>query len=265
MQLQIDKSRVASSFSKAAATYDGSSLLQRDVGNELLKLVNSFGVNTLENGTVVDLGCGTGYFTGQLEASLKPKQLIGLDIAEGMLEYARSFKESHYQWLCADAEALPLSENSIDCLFSSLAIQWCETPRNLFGEIERVLNKEGVAFISTLGPESLSELRHSWASIDKQVHVNRFVHLDSLIQDIPDGLELIICEKQMREIEYNKLNELTSDLKNIGAHNMNAGEGKGLTGRVKINQLKSNYEQYRKENGKLPASYEVYYLALKKK
>lgn len=264
MQLQIDKNRVASSFSKAAATYDGSALLQKEVGDELLKLMTSFETKIFAGGKVVDLGCGTGYFTAKLRDELQPKQLIGLDIAQGMLEYAKSLKEPYYQWLCADAEALPLASNSIDLLYSSLAIQWCETPSNLFGELERVLLRGGFAFLSTLGPESLFELRHSWSSIDNQIHVNRFIALDELTKHLPQNLELVVCKQQMREIEYDKLNELTSDLKNIGAHNMNAGESKGLTGRLKVKQFKANYEQYRKVNSKLPASYEVYYLVLKK-
>ena len=263
MQLQIDKNRVASSFSKAAATYDGSSLLQRDVGEELLRILADHDTNKV-SGNVVDLGCGTGFFTAKLEADLKPKQLIGLDIAQGMLEYAKSLKGPHYQWLCADAEALPLVQNSVDLLYSSLAIQWCETPKALFSEIGRVLTEGGLAFLSTLGPESLFELRNSWSLVDQQVHVNRFIGLDDLIKHLPSNLELVVSKRQMREIEYKKLNQLTSDLKNIGAHNMNAGESKGLTGRLKVKQFKANYEQYRKGNGKLPATYEVYYLVLRK-
>lgn len=265
MQSQIDKKRVASSFSKAAATYDGASLLQRDVGNELIDIVQSYDNQLPKAGRVVDLGSGTGYFTERLADLLEPEQLIGLDIAQGMLEYSKQHKRPSIQWLCADAESLPLADNSIDILFSSLAIQWCETPSLLFSELERVLVKGGCAFLSTLGPDSLFELRNAWSSIDQNMHVNNFIGSDDLLSEMPESMALFLSKRDVRVIEYNKLNELTSDLKNIGAHNMNAGESKGLTGRAKITQFKSNYELYRQQNGMLPASYEVYYLAIKKR
>ncbi|MFT5709119.1 MAG: malonyl-CoA O-methyltransferase [Oceanospirillaceae bacterium] len=262
MSPQINKNRIANSFSNAAVTYDNSAQLQQDVGYELLKLIDAHGVSPDK---ILDLGCGTGFFSERL-ASLFPRaNLVCLDIAHGMLKHAReSRKSQQMQWLCADAEAIPLQNNSIGLLFSSLAIQWCENLSMLFKEIHRVLNKDGMAVISTLGPASLSELRESWVGVDENVHVNSFVSINDLIKQLPASLSLQVCKEQTRVVEYDKLGQLTSDLKNIGAHNMNVGESKGLTGRFKIKTFKANYEVFRQTNRKLPASYEVYYLVLRK-
>jgi len=85
-----------------------------------------------------------------------------------------------------------------------------------------------------------------------------------MVANLPVDLSVELIVEKAHVLEYERLNQLTSDLKNIGAHNMNAGEAKGLTGRHKIRQFKSNYEEYRQKNGMLPASYDVYYLCLKK-
>ncbi|MCJ8300767.1 MAG: malonyl-ACP O-methyltransferase BioC [Pseudomonadales bacterium] len=262
MSLLIDKIRVADSFSKAAHTYDKAAALQQDVGEQLLQWV---GQSIPATGSILDLGCGTGYFSEHLTRIYPHRDLICLDIAQGMLQHARRHRVlPRAQWLCADAEALPFVDNSIAQLFSSLAIQWCADLQLLFKEFARVLTSGGSAVISSLGPASLCELRQSWANVDQNVHVNKFVAFEELLSALPANLKL---ERQRREftvLEYNKLSELTSELKNIGAHNMNAGENKGLTGRARISKFKSNYESFRQQNGKLPATYEVYYLLLRK-
>jgi len=268
MLSQISKSRVANSFSRAAISYDDSAQLQRAVGNELLALCVAQAAQKIaekECSKVLDLGCGTGYFSKKLHDQFLNADFLCLDIAPGMLEHAKKTRGNKpYQWVCADAESLPLKSSSIDVLFSSLALQWCENLGQLFAEISRVLAPDGRVFISSLGPNSLFELRESWALVDDNVHVNQFVAYQDMVDNLPDDLSVELIVEKAHVLEYERLNQLTSDLKNIGAHNMNAGEAKGLTGRHKIRQFKSNYEEYRQKNGKLPASYDVYYLCLKK-
>ncbi|OUS23067.1 malonyl-[acyl-carrier protein] O-methyltransferase BioC ['Osedax' symbiont bacterium Rs2_46_30_T18] len=259
----IDKIRVADSFSKAAGTYDKAAALQQDVGEQLLEWLDP---SICATGRILDLGCGTGYFSRHLTDIYPHRDLICLDIAQGMLQHARSTRGlSGAHWLCADAEALPLAENSVAQLYSSLAIQWCSSLTQLFKELARVLNSGGSAVISSLGPSSLFELRESWADVDQNVHVNKFVALEEVLAALPVNLQVERQRREIRVLEYNKLSEITSELKNIGAHNMNVGENKGLTGRARVGKFKSNYESFRQKNGKLPATYEVYYLLLRKK
>ncbi len=266
MSTHINKIRVANSFSKAAPTYDSAAALQRTVGYELLNLDELRDSKKLPVKQILDLGCGTGYFSEQLLLRYPESRLVGLDIAEGMLVHARQRHGSEkIHWLCADAESISLASSSVQLVFSSLAIQWCENLPGLFSEISRVLTSGGVALIATLGPASLFELKEAWVRVDGNVHVNSFVPLDDLLASLPSSLSLEARQQQTRVLEYHKLQELTSDLKKIGAHNMNSGESKGLTGRAKISQFKQNYERFRQSNGKLPASYEVYYLQLKKR
>lgn len=262
----INKQRVAESFSKAASTYDREAALQRDIGHQLLlKLPTDLKV--AKSSTLLDLGCGTGYFTAQLQSIFSGSRLVGLDIASGMLAHARSHRElgCDVSWVCGDAESLPLKSQSSSMVFSSLAIQWCENSPALFSEISRVLLKDGIACLATLGPKTLFELRDAWSTVDDYRHVNQFQSMENLIEALPSDLEIVNSESEMRVLHYSHLKELTHELKGIGAHNMNADQAKGLTGPARVRAFKKAYESFRNPQGLLPASYEVFYLILRKR
>ena len=68
---------------------------------------------------VLDLGCGTGYFQPELRSRYPGASCIGLDLAPGMVEYARAHAAGGAHWLVGDAESLPLAADSVDLVFSS--------------------------------------------------------------------------------------------------------------------------------------------------
>jgi malonyl-CoA O-methyltransferase len=176
----LDKKQVAASFGRAASSYDNAAHLQRDIGSELLRQIPC----DLKPQVVVDLGCGTGYFSDALRRRFPAAKIIALDLAEGMLQFAQRQRELSAAYLCADAESLPLQTGCVDLIFSSLAIQWCENLRVLFSELQRVLSPNGHALLATLGPETLSELRHAWRQVDDYVHVNQFASNIALTEAI---------------------------------------------------------------------------------
>lgn len=251
----LDKRKVAQSFSRAAATYDAVARLQRDVGDHLLQQIPG---NPAPQ-QIVDLGCGTGFFTQRLRQQYPAAEIIGFDIARGMLDFARSAHGGIATWLCGDAEYLPLVDASVELIFSSLAIQWCSNPERLFSEIRRVLKPGGLAAVATLGPGTLHELRYAWQQVDGYVHVNRFESA-ARIQASIEAADLALADWQVeqRELRYARLVDLTRELKALGAHNVNAGKPEGLTGRNKVAAFKEAYEQFRRDDY-LPASYEIFY------
>ena len=193
-------------------------------------------------------------------------QLIAADLAPGMLTFAKEHAGGVAStWLCTDAEDLALADNSVGQIFSSLALQWCENLPAVYAEIERVLTPGGTAVIATLGPETLHELRESWRQVDSYAHVNQFAtrsELDDAIQY--SGLQVEEWREVGEQMEYQRLSELTRELKNIGAHNLNSRRPSGLTSRGRIAALTSAYEKFRMPNGYLPATYQVWYLRCKK-
>ncbi|WP_299178254.1 malonyl-ACP O-methyltransferase BioC [uncultured Neptuniibacter sp.] len=260
MDKVIDKQRVADSFSKAAVTYDSVAELQRDIGEALITYLPSRSIEVM-----ADLGCGTGYFTPRLKAEYAEAGLINMDLAFGMLSYARNQRwadDTH--WICADAEVLPLRDSSIDLIFSSLAIQWCENLPKLFSEVERVLKPGGRFVVATLGPQTLHELRSAWQKADSYTHVNRFISREGILSALPQALRCQRFDEELRVLQYPRLKQLTDELKRLGAHNMNAGQQVGLTGRERISRFRDAYEAQRTTEGYLPATYQVFYAVFEK-
>lgn len=257
------KRDVARSFSRAAHSYDSVADLQRRVADRLLQSLPE-----CAGKRVLDLGCGTGYSLPALRERCAGGELLALDIAEGMLQYARgqwATQPGAQGWICGDAEDLPLVDDSIDVVFSSLSLQWCHNPRALYSELERILRPGGTAVIATLGPETLQELRRAWEHVDGYVHVNAFLSREAIASAI--AASHLHCDSWQEipdAVYYQRLSELTRELKGLGAHNVNGGRPGGLTGRQRLTRLTAAYEYFRDDAGRLPASYQVWNIVVRK-
>ena len=65
-------------------------------------------------------------------------------------------------------------------------------------------------------------------------------------------------------LNYDKVQKLTRDLKDLGASNHNGQAAKGLTGMGRLRQMVQAYESLRDETGKLPVTYQALYITGKK-
>lgn len=261
------KQQVAAAFSRAAATYDSVAEFQRAVGARLLSLLPPPQTHTQTVQTAVqhwlDMGCGTGHFCQQLQQRWPNAQGVGLDLAQGMLAFART-RCPDLGYICADAEQLPLRDNSQDLIFSSLALQWCADFPRVLSEINRVLKPGGVLLFSSVADGSLIELRDSWQAVDNVAHVNQFRPL-SLYQDLTaaSALRVLDVHCHTHTYHYAKVRDLTHELKYLGADHLQAGRAQGLVGRQALQRLLDAYEGYRQPQG-LPATWQVVYGVLRK-
>ncbi|RYY73557.1 MAG: malonyl-[acyl-carrier protein] O-methyltransferase BioC [Gammaproteobacteria bacterium] len=256
----LDKKQVAYSFSRAAKTYDSVANLQRYVGNLLLGIADK----NANAEIVLDLGCGTGYFTPKLQEMYPESFIVGVDIAEGMLRVAGENHRNQQNWLCADADFLPLASDLVDIIFSNFALQWCTDLPHLFKEIKRILKPGGKCVFTSLGPATLHELKTAWSKVDSHVHVNQFHESQQLLGYLEQaGFQIIHFENKIEVMKFENLSDLTRSLKYLGAHNINAGRGTGLTGRKRIQAFKQAYEEFRNHE-LLPATYDILYLKVKK-
>jgi malonyl-CoA O-methyltransferase len=249
---------VARSFDRAAHTYDAAAVLQTRVRTELLARLD---LVRLEPASVLDLGCGTGTGAVALARRYRRGRVLALDLSPAMLRAAQQRRRPwrRFTSLRADAAQLPLSAGSIDLVFSNLMLQWCGDPEVVFRECARVLRSGGLLTFTSFGPDTLRELRTAWASGDGYTHVNRFIDMhdlgDALLRA---GLAEPVMDVERYTLTYPDVGSLMRDLKAIGAHNVNAGRPRGLTGRRALERMAAAYERERRD-GRLPATYEVVY------
>lgn len=251
----LDREAARRNADRASATYDASAVLQARLRQQMIERLEWIAFTPA---VVVDLGCGTGHAAAALSRRWPQARVIAIDFAPGMLrETARREEAPRIERLCAGAESLPLPDASVDLLFCNLMLPWCDDPDAVFAEIARVLRPRGLLTFSTLGPDTLIELRAAWRAADDATHVIPFTDM----HDIGDGLVraglvepvLDVCRYTLT---YPDVRSLMRDLQAIGAQNATSGRPRGLTGRKRLRAVEQAYECHR-EDSVLPATCEA--------
>ena len=263
--LAIDKRAVRRSFEQAAAHYDAAAVLQHEICARMLERLELI---RHAPSVILDAGSGTGNAIPSLLARYPGAPVIALDIAHAMLERARS----RLRWwqslpglrppleaVCADLERLPLCAESVGFVWSNLALQWVDDLPKALTEMHRVLAPGGLIMLSTFGPDTLKELRQSYAGTDGRTHVSRFIDM----HDIGDMLVAAgygdpVMDMEQVTLTYADVRALMRDLKAIGAHNATRGRPPALSAKSLLRTVERNYEAHRRD-GRLPATFEVVY------
>ncbi len=257
--MTVDKRKVAASFGKSADNYAEHAVLQSIVAERLLERLDLVKISPK---MIIDAGSGPGRTARQLAKTYQGSRVVQLDLSLEMLRISRAcdsrfFSKQHY--VCADIENLPLDKQCAELFFSSLMLQWCNDLDAAFAQIKSTLKKRGLFLFASLGPDTLKELRASWAAVDDDVHVNTFIDM----HDVGDALLRAGFVDPVMDVEniimtYEDCSTLMKDLKTLGANNVNSARTKGLTGKNKINKMVAAYEKFRID-GRLSATYEVVY------
>ncbi len=260
---KINKQRLRDDFSLAASSYDAAAVAQHAICDRTLERVD---ILKLQPASILDIGTGTGRSLKGLQSRFPNSSIFACDIAFPMLIYCRQHLAiSHTDKLvCNDAEQLPFADQSVDLIFSTSTFQWCTDLSQLLSECERVLCSNGVLIFSTFGPDTLQELRNSWAQVDNCQHVHEFIdmhHIGDML--LATKFADPVVDMEIIKIQYQSLRQLLQDLKDTGSRGkFNASVStipSGLMSKEKYQCLEQAYEQFRQENGSLPASYEVIY------
>lgn len=265
--MRIDKRLMRRAFERAAKTYDQAALLQREVSQRLLERLD---LVKLAPDLILDVGSGTGVASRALAQRYPEARVVGLDIAQAMLQVARQsdpwwkrklpFLSGNLpSYVGGDLERLPFPTSSVNLLCSNLALQWCNDLPAAFAELRRVLAPGGLLMFTTFGPDTLRELRQAFAGLDGYTHVNRFMDMHDIGDELSyAGFATPVVDMEYLTLTYADLGSLLRELKAIGAHNVTSGRGHGLMGKHTWRTMLENYEKLR-QDGRLPATYEVIY------
>ncbi|MEQ2027053.1 malonyl-ACP O-methyltransferase BioC [Xenorhabdus szentirmaii] len=241
----VDKQAIANAFGRAASKYDSVAKLQQQTGEYLMELAQAEDIGN----RVLDAGCGTGSFSARWKC--QGKQVIALDLAEGMLRHAQEQHTADY-YLQGDMEHLGLAENSMDLCFSNLAVQWCNDLPSAIQEFYRVTRPGGLIVFSTLAQGSLHELKTAWEQVDDYQHINQFLPMQTILQACTPYRHKLITRQYCQY--YPQLLPLLNSLKGIGATHLHHGRQRGLMTRKRLSALA---EAYPRNNGSFPLSYQI--------
>ncbi len=255
----IDKIQARRAFGRAAHSYDEAAQLQHEIGRRMLQRLDYV---KLQPTNILDLGCGTGVATEALMKRYPGAQVFALDFALPMLAQTRR----RGRWLrrprclCADLDALPLADQSIDLIVANASIQWSNQAPEMLAGLHRVLSPGGLLMFTSFGPDTLQELRAAWSGVDGRERVHGFIDMhdygDMLVHA---GFAEPVMDVEHFSLLYADAASVMRDLKNIGAGNAGQARNRGLTGRASLRAFEAAYEKYRDSEQKLPATYEVIY------
>jgi len=154
-------------------------------------------------GTLVDIGCGSGNLIIQIAESFPDLNLIGIDIASEILEFAkkRALDRSlgkRIEFKIGNVEKLPFSNESIDFIISTFSLHHWVNPLKGFNEIHRVLKRDGTLLIfdfrrdsrrffysfltfvtKVVAPKALKEVHEPLGSIQSSYAYNEIFQLIS--------------------------------------------------------------------------------------
>jgi len=274
-----DRAALKRNFGRAAATFGRADALHREVGSRMLERL---GYIKLQPARVLDLGCATGGALPGLQERYPQAQLLALDLARTMLQAALPAAAPWHARLAAslrrkagpplgvqaDMANLPLAGGSLDLVWSNLALHWLDDPAPAIREAQRTLAVDGLFMFSSLGPDSLMELREAFAEAAQTPaqqaawHVKRFIDLHD-IGDVLVGAGFVtpVMDMEQFTLTYESLDGLFDDLRNSGSINAMLGRPRGLLSRALLARVRAAYEKRRarRSDGRLPATFEVIY------
>jgi malonyl-CoA O-methyltransferase len=247
---------VRRAFDRASTTFDDFAGVHTELRKRLLERLD---VVRLDPAIVVDLGAGTGHGTRALQDRYRSAYVVALDISTRMLLAARKQQRflKRFGRLASDAHQLSLTSGSVDLLVSNLMLQWCADPDRVLSEMARVLKPQGLVTFTTLGPDTLRELRTSWG--DRFVHVHRFIDMhdlgDALIRA---GFAEPVMDTERLTVTYRDVDALLRELKGSGSTNVAAGRSRALLSRQYQQRARAEYAT-KVRDGLLPVTLEVVY------
>lgn len=259
----IDHALVRRRFGGAAARYPQASVLAREVGRRMDERLDYI---RIEPQHILDVGCGTGADLMRLGERYPAATKLGIDFAQPMLSGIARPQGLLKRWLqparrtpllaCADAQALPLAHSSMSLVWSNLMLNWLTDPLPAITEIHRILEIDGLMMFSTLGPDTLRELRETLPT-EHGERVHRFIDMhdigDALVRA---GFSDPVMDMEMITITYASVDEIFADLKQAGCNNASTARPRGLSGKAGWGRARRGLEALRRED-RIPLSFEL--------
>jgi len=225
---QIDSRAARRRFERAAATYADASRLEAEIGVRMLERLDYL---KLAPRRILDAGSGPSREAGKLSAKYAGAEVIALDFSVGLLRAGRrklGFFRKNPRLLCGDLAQLPVAGGAVDLVWSNMALHWTSEPLAVFKEFGRVLAAEGLLMFSTLGPDTLKELRAAAGA----ARVHEFIDMHDLGDMlVAAGFSAPVMDMEIVTFTYRNAGAMLADLRAGGQTNARADRARGLGGK----------------------------------
>ncbi|TFW28792.1 methyltransferase domain-containing protein [Massilia horti] len=271
MSAPIDLERVRALFARPERV-SASGFLRREIAERMHERLALVKINPHQ---VLDAGCGSGADLALLQKTYPAAQIVGVDAVPAMLEAAKAPApalralnqmlsrllpaKAGVDLVCADFGNLPFGMNSLDLIWSNLALHWHPQPDRVFAEWRRVLRVDGLLMFSNFGPDTFKELRAAFAAMDESPHALPFVDMhDFGDQLVEAGFSTPVMDMEQITVTYDTVDALLADVRAFGGNPL-ATRRRALVGRAAWQKMLAALESQRRPDGKLALTFEVIY------
>jgi malonyl-CoA O-methyltransferase len=249
----IDSRAARRRFERAASTYPKFSRLEGEVAARMLARLDYI---RLDPGRLLDAGSGPP--RPDLRKRYPRAMAIALDFSCAMLR-ARGFwtrlTGRGVHPVCADLEKMPLADAAVDLAWSNMALHWLSDPLGAFREFRRVLAPNGLLMFSTLGPDSLKELRAAAGAARVHAFIDMHDLGDMLVQA---GFADPVMDQEMLTLTWASPAALLAELRSLGG-NADPARWAGLRTPRWRERLHAALRERAGTDGRIALSFELVY------
>lgn len=243
-------SAIEQNFADAALAYDEHASVQRESAADLLDFTLPHRAET-----AFEPGCGTGIYTGLLLEAFPKAKLLCVDIAEDMLEVARSKYGHAASFRRADAEEM--AEGPWDLITSNATFQWFNDLEETLSRYRGMLQPGGLLTFSFFGPRTYQELDEALNRATdgkRRVAASGFADRQRIERLLDQNFPTWSVQEQRYVRAYDSLGDLLSTIKYTGVRGAPRPAASGWS----LPLISQTRREYRQSFGCIRASYQVF-------
>lgn len=268
-RLRVSASHVNQQFARRSPL-DAAQFLYGEIAQRMLQRLSYIRIKPIK---VLDAGCGAGHALEPLRAQYPDMDYSGQDACKTLLNVARDryvAKPGFWQklrnkptppvqFLESDMADSGLPAESMDLVWSNMALHWHPEPHRVFAEWLRLLRTDGLLMFSCLGPASFIELRQALADSGRAGGTPGFVDMhdfgDMLVSN---GFADPVMDQETLTLTYPSAEKLLDDVRALGG-NASTQRVAGLASRAWRERLLAALNRQRHMDGTLHLTLEVAY------
>ena len=252
--MEINKEEVEQRFRRSRVSYNDKARVQKMVVDRMIPMILSSVKRVPEK--ILEIGCGTGLLTSQLQRTFSSNGLYLNDLVEELCYHAATVNHvSMKHCFPGDVEKLflPLS---FDLIASASTFQWFTTPEETFKKLSKRLEQRGVLVFSTFGKFNLREIRlTTGGGLD-------YRNKEELEKMLKPYFEIELIEEEFHMLEFDTPLAVLQHLKKTG---VNVSGDPTIWTKGRVDAFIKDYNARFAIDGKVALTYHPLYFVCRRK
>jgi malonyl-CoA O-methyltransferase len=262
MSCQSEKcNSIATRFGQAAGRYQHYATLQQDCATRLQQIILNHR-DLIPMGTVLEIGCGTGFITKKLLQCLESHSIEVTDLSIEMLQFCQTQLASNtlinpsVTFYVLDAETLSYT-NLYAAIVGGFVVQWFQDIQATIARLISQLHPGGILFLSFPTIHSFPEWRQACQQLDLPFTANPLPDAERLLSTLPANTQILQAETLDLATAHDSVAAFFHGLKAIGAGTAQK--------QLSIRQLKRLMQYWTSQtSGKIQVHYQIAFWAIQR-